>query len=122
LKLDISFWADAIRRLLGIERGELQSFGERCDVRRATGHVGMHADPIDKRFPALEGDPAVEDSSVRNRRADGGARARRRQEPQRDLRDALAAAVQRRREDPKFEARVKRIIEKDRELLERLAK
>lgn len=35
---------------------------------------------------------------------------------------ALAEAVQRRREDPEFKARVRRIIEEDRELLERLAK
>jgi hypothetical protein len=34
---------------------------------------------------------------------------------------ALAEAVQRRREDPEFKARVKRIIEEDRELFERLA-
>jgi len=38
------------------------------------------------------------------------------------VKHALAEAVQRRREDPKFKARVKRIIEEDRELLERLAK
>jgi hypothetical protein len=35
---------------------------------------------------------------------------------------ALKEAVDRRRKDPKFKARVKRIIEEDRELLERLAK
>ena len=35
---------------------------------------------------------------------------------------ALAEAVQRRREDLEFKARVRRIIEEDRELLERLAK
>ena len=38
------------------------------------------------------------------------------------VKGALADAVQRRREDPEFKARVKRIIEEDRELLERLAK
>lgn len=35
---------------------------------------------------------------------------------------ALAEAVERRRRDPKFKARVRQIIEQDRELLERLAK
>jgi hypothetical protein len=35
---------------------------------------------------------------------------------------ALKEAVDRRRKDPKFKARVRRIIEEDRELLERLAK
>jgi hypothetical protein len=35
---------------------------------------------------------------------------------------ALAEAVERRRRDPDFKARVRRIIEQDRELLERLAK
>jgi predicted transcriptional regulator len=35
---------------------------------------------------------------------------------------ALAEAVERRRRDPKFKARVQRIIDEDRELLERLAK
>lgn len=35
---------------------------------------------------------------------------------------ALREAVERRRKDPKFRARVPRIIEQDRELLERLAK
>jgi hypothetical protein len=35
---------------------------------------------------------------------------------------ALAEAVERRRRDPKFKARVRRIIEEDRALLERLAK
>lgn len=35
---------------------------------------------------------------------------------------ALKEAVERRRKDPKFKARVKRIIEEDRELLERLAR
>ena len=35
---------------------------------------------------------------------------------------ALREAVERRRKDPKFRARVRRIIEQDRELLERLAK
>ncbi len=38
------------------------------------------------------------------------------------VKHALAEAVQRRREDPEFMARVRRIIEEDRELLERLAK
>ncbi len=35
---------------------------------------------------------------------------------------ALREAVERRRKDPEFKARVRRIIEQDRELLERLAK
>jgi hypothetical protein len=35
---------------------------------------------------------------------------------------ALREAVERRRADPKFKARVRKIIEEDRELLERLAK
>jgi hypothetical protein len=38
------------------------------------------------------------------------------------VKQALKEAVERRRRDPKFKARVKRIIEQDRELLERLAK
>lgn len=38
------------------------------------------------------------------------------------VKHALAEAVQRRRNDPEFKARVLRIIEEDRELLERLAK
>lgn len=38
------------------------------------------------------------------------------------VKQALKEAVQRRRSDPKFKARVKRIIEQDRKLLERLAK
>lgn len=38
------------------------------------------------------------------------------------VKHALAEAVQRRREDPEFKVRVRRIIEEDRELLERLAK
>jgi hypothetical protein len=38
------------------------------------------------------------------------------------VKQALAEAVERRRGDPKFKARVHRIIEEDRELLERLAK
>jgi hypothetical protein len=38
------------------------------------------------------------------------------------VKTALKEAVERRRMDPKFKARVKRIIEEDRELLERLAK
>jgi hypothetical protein len=35
---------------------------------------------------------------------------------------ALSEAVERRRRDPKFRSRVRRIIDQDRELLERLAK
>jgi predicted transcriptional regulator len=35
---------------------------------------------------------------------------------------ALREAVERRRKDPKFKARLRRIIEEDQELLERLAK
>jgi hypothetical protein len=35
---------------------------------------------------------------------------------------ALSEAVERRRRDPEFRARVQRIIDQDRELLERLAK
>jgi predicted transcriptional regulator len=38
------------------------------------------------------------------------------------VKTALREAVERRRKDPKFRARVRRIIEEDRELLERLAK
>ena len=38
------------------------------------------------------------------------------------IKDALADAVQKRRRDPKFKARVRQIIHEDRELLERLAK
>lgn len=38
------------------------------------------------------------------------------------VKTALKEAVERRRKDPKFRARIKRIIEEDRELLERLAK
>lgn len=38
------------------------------------------------------------------------------------MKQALKEAVERRRKDPKFKARVRRIIEEDRELLERLAK
>lgn len=38
------------------------------------------------------------------------------------VKTALREAVERRRRDPKFKARVRRIIEEDRELLERLAK
>ena len=38
------------------------------------------------------------------------------------VKQALAEAVERRRKDPKFRARLRRIIEQDRELLERLAK
>ena len=38
------------------------------------------------------------------------------------VKQALKEAVERRRKDPKFKARVQRIIEEDRELLERLAK
>jgi predicted transcriptional regulator len=38
------------------------------------------------------------------------------------VKQALKEAVERRRKDPKFRARVRRIIDEDRELLERLAK
>jgi hypothetical protein len=38
------------------------------------------------------------------------------------VKQALKEAVERRRQDPDFKARVRRIIEEDRELLERLAK
>ena len=38
------------------------------------------------------------------------------------VKQALGEAVERRRKDPKFKARLRRIIEEDRELLERLAK
>jgi hypothetical protein len=38
------------------------------------------------------------------------------------VKQALKEAVERRRRDPKFKARVKRIIEQERELLERLAR
>jgi Arc/MetJ family transcription regulator len=38
------------------------------------------------------------------------------------VKDALRSAVEQRRNDPEFKARVRRIIEEDRELLERLAK
>ena len=38
------------------------------------------------------------------------------------VKQALAEAVERRRKDPKFRARIRRIIEEDQELLERLAK
>jgi len=38
------------------------------------------------------------------------------------VKSALREAVDRRRRDPKFKARVQRIIDEDRELLERLAK
>ena len=38
------------------------------------------------------------------------------------VKQALAEAVERRRRDPKFKARIRHIIEEDRELLERLAK
>ncbi len=37
------------------------------------------------------------------------------------VKQALAEAVERRRQDPKFRARLRRIIEEDQELLERLA-
>jgi hypothetical protein len=37
------------------------------------------------------------------------------------VKQALKEAVERRRRDPKFKARIRRIIEEDRELLERLA-
>ncbi len=38
------------------------------------------------------------------------------------VRQALKEAVERRRQDPEFKTRLRRIIEEDRELLERLAK
>jgi len=38
------------------------------------------------------------------------------------VKDAITDTVERRRRDPKFKARVRQIIEEDRELLERLAK
>jgi predicted transcriptional regulator len=38
------------------------------------------------------------------------------------IRDALTEAVERKRRDPKFKARVRKIIDEDRELLERLAR
>ena len=38
------------------------------------------------------------------------------------VKQALKEAVERRRNDPKFKVRLRRIIEEDRELLERLAK
>ena len=38
------------------------------------------------------------------------------------VKQALIEAVERRRKDPKFNARVRKIIEEDRELLERLAR
>jgi predicted transcriptional regulator len=38
------------------------------------------------------------------------------------VKQALAEVVERRRKDPAFRARLRRIIEQDRELLERLAK
>ncbi len=38
------------------------------------------------------------------------------------VKQALGEAVERRRQDPEFRSRVRRIIEEDRELLERLAR
>lgn len=38
------------------------------------------------------------------------------------IKDALTEAVERKRRDPKFKARVRKIIDEDRELLERLAR
>jgi predicted transcriptional regulator len=38
------------------------------------------------------------------------------------VKQALIAAVERRRNDPEFKARLRRIIDEDRELLERLAR
>ena len=38
------------------------------------------------------------------------------------VKTALREAVERRRKDPKFKARLRRIIDEDKELLERLAK
>ena len=38
------------------------------------------------------------------------------------IKQALESAIERRRKDPKFQARLRTIIDEDRELLERLAK
>jgi len=38
------------------------------------------------------------------------------------IKQALTEAVERRRNDPKFRARLRKIVDEDRELLERLAK
>jgi hypothetical protein len=38
------------------------------------------------------------------------------------IQDALSAAIEQRRRDPKFKQRVQQIIDEDRELLERLAR
>jgi predicted transcriptional regulator len=38
------------------------------------------------------------------------------------VKQALREAVERRRDDPEFKARIKRILDEDRELLERLAR
>ena len=38
------------------------------------------------------------------------------------IKQALTEAIERRRKDPRFRARLRRIIDEDRELLERLAK
>ena len=38
------------------------------------------------------------------------------------IKDALTQAVEQRRRDPEFKARIRQIIKEDRELLERLAK
>lgn len=38
------------------------------------------------------------------------------------VKEALGEAVERRRRDPKFKARISQIVEEDRELLERLAR
>lgn len=38
------------------------------------------------------------------------------------VKQALTEAIERRRQDPKFKERIRRIIKEDRELLERLAK
>jgi hypothetical protein len=66
-------------------------------------------------------------TSVRafGRRARGGREALARAEEKslnETVKLALAEAVERRRRDPRFKARLRKIIEQDRELLERLAK
>jgi hypothetical protein len=38
------------------------------------------------------------------------------------IKHSLSEAIERRRKDPKFRARLRKIIEEDRELLERLAR
>jgi hypothetical protein len=63
--------------------------------------------------PVRAHDVATERSP--RRRADG-------QSVNETVKQALAEAVERRRKDPEFRARLRCIIEEDRELLERLAK